>query len=166
MSPLISVIVPNYNHGKFLEERLISIFDQTYQDFEVIILDDCSTDNSRKVIEKYQNNLRVSHVIINEVNSGSTFKQWQKGLNLAKGDWIWIAESDDIADVTFLECCMKEIEDEVLIFCLSKVIDTAGKSASYFGVDHFPNNKFFNNKSIKIDSEINVNSFLTNEIVL
>ena len=45
--PLVSVIVPNYNHAPYLRQRLDSIFNQTFQDFEVIILDDCSTDNCK-----------------------------------------------------------------------------------------------------------------------
>ena len=53
------VIIPNYNHALYLQERLDSVFNQTYQDFEVIILDDCSTDNSREIIEKYANNPKV-----------------------------------------------------------------------------------------------------------
>ena len=48
--PLVSVIIPNYNHAPFLKERIDSVLNQTYQNFEVILLDDCSTDNSLKRI--------------------------------------------------------------------------------------------------------------------
>ena len=99
----VSVIVPNYNHAPYLRQRLDSIFNQTFQDFEVIILDDCSTDNSKEIIEEYRNRLQVSHVVYNETNSGSPFKQWAKGFNLAQGEYIWIAESDDWAEKNFLE---------------------------------------------------------------
>lgn len=101
--PLVSVIVPNYNHAPYLRQRLDSIFNQTFQDFEVIILDDCSTDNSKEIIEEYRNRPQVSHVVYNETNSGSPFKQWAKGFDLAQGEYIWIAESDDWADEYFLE---------------------------------------------------------------
>ena len=101
--PLVSVIVPNYNHAPFLRLRLDSIFNQTFQDFEVIILDDCSTDNSKEIIEEYRNRPQVSHVVYNETNSGSPFKQWAKGFDLAQGEYIWIAESDDWAELAFLE---------------------------------------------------------------
>lgn len=104
--PLVSVIVPNYNHAPYLRQRLESIFNQTFQDFEVIILDDCSTDNSKEVIESYQNRPQVSHIIYNETNSGSTFKQWTKGISLAKGKFIWIAESDDYCEPDFLSTLM------------------------------------------------------------
>ena len=101
--PLVSVIVPNYNHAPYLRQRLDSIFNQTFQDFEVIILDDCSTDNSKEIIEEYRNRPQVSHVVYNETNSGSPFKQWAKGFDLAQGEYIWIAESDDWAELNLLE---------------------------------------------------------------
>lgn len=72
----VSVIVPNYNHHKFLNARLDSILKQTYQNFEIIILDDCSTDENRDIIELYRNHPKVSHIIHNTKNSGSTFIQW------------------------------------------------------------------------------------------
>ena len=105
--PLVSVIIPNYNHARYLDERIQSILNQTYQEFEVIILDDKSTDNSVEIINQYKKNPHISHIIVNDENSGSTFKQWQKGFELAKGELIWIAESDDKCDVTFLETLIR-----------------------------------------------------------
>lgn len=99
----VSVIVPNYNHAPFLEQRIESILQQTYQHFELIILDDASTDTSFEIIDKYKGHPKVSAVVQNEANSGSTFAQWKKGVHYAKGDLIWIAESDDFADKQFLE---------------------------------------------------------------
>ena len=99
----VSVIIPNYNHALFLNQRIDSVLNQTFQDFELIILDDCSTDNSKEVIEQYRNHPKISAIVYNEQNSGSTFKQWQKGIELAKGEFIWIAESDDFSSSTFLE---------------------------------------------------------------
>ena len=102
----VSVIVPNYNHGCYLKQRINSILEQTYQNFEVIILDDCSPDNSKDVISEYAGHPKVSNIVLNETNSGSTFKQWQKGINLAQGDYIWIAESDDWCEPTLLATLM------------------------------------------------------------
>ncbi|MHC2992041.1 hypothetical protein OB13_10740, partial [Pontibacter sp. HJ8] len=107
---LISIIVPTYNHETFLPQRLDSILNQSYENFEVIILDDCSLDNSRQVLDQYKDHPKVSHVIYNTTNSGSTFKQWNKGINLAKGDWIWLAESDDKAELSFLSTLATELE--------------------------------------------------------
>ncbi len=108
--PIVSVIVPNYNHAPYLRQRLDSIFNQTFQDFEVIILDDCSTDSSKEIIEEYRNHPQVSHVVYNETNSGSPFKQWAKGFDLAQGEYIWIAESDDWAEPEFLKELIVSIE--------------------------------------------------------
>jgi glycosyltransferase involved in cell wall biosynthesis len=101
--PKVSVIIPNFNHDRFLPQRIQSILDQTFQDFEIIFLDDCSTDNSKKVFSNYSNHPKISHAIFNEINSNSTFKQWNTGISLAVGKYIWIAESDDYADPLFLE---------------------------------------------------------------
>lgn len=109
MNPEVSVLLPNYNHLAFLKERLESILNQTYQDFELILLDDCSTDDSRTMLERYRNHPKVSAIQFNEQNSGSPFAQWRKGIELAKGKWIWIAESDDVADKCFLESLMKAV---------------------------------------------------------
>jgi glycosyltransferase involved in cell wall biosynthesis len=100
--PAVSVIVPNYNHARYLRQRIESVLGQTYRDFEVILLDDCSTDESRSILSQYATNPRV-RLEINEENSGSPFKQWNKGARLARGEYIWIAESDDYADERLLE---------------------------------------------------------------
>ena len=69
----------------------------------MIILDDCSTDNSLEVIEQYKGNPHLSQIVVNESNSGSVFKQWDRGINLAKGELVWIAESDDYCELNMLE---------------------------------------------------------------
>jgi len=121
--PQVSVIIPNYNHASFLKQRIDSILNQTYQDFEVILLDDCSTDDSREIIESYRNNSRVNHIVYNDQNSGSTFKQWQKGIELAKTELIWVAESDDYADINFLATLVDKFKDETvsLAYCRTVV---------------------------------------------
>lgn len=126
--PTVSVIVPNYNHAKFLPERLESIFNQTYTDFEVILLDDSSTDNSRSVIDSFKDHPKVIHTLYNEKNSGSTFRQWQKGFELAKGKYVWIAESDDIADPDFLKILtgvLEEYPSVGIAYCQSQVINAS-----------------------------------------
>lgn len=128
--PKVSVIIPNYNHAAFLAQRIDSILNQTFTDFELIIMDDCSTDNSRVVIEQYRSNPKVSSIIFNEVNSGGVFKQWVKGLQAASGKYIWIAESDDFADEDFLQETVAVMEQEVgigMVFANTVTVDTAGK---------------------------------------
>lgn len=104
---MVSVIVPNYNHAPYLKQRIDSILNQTYQDVELILLDDCSSDNSRDILESYRANPHVSKIVYNESNGGTPFLQWNKGIQLSNGEWIWIAESDDWADENFLETLMQ-----------------------------------------------------------
>ncbi len=108
--PKVSVIVPNYNHSRYLTWRIDSVLNQSYRDFELIILDDCSTDSSREVIERYRNltNVRFHP---NSRNSGSVFAQWEKGIQLSIGDYIWIAESDDWAADSFLEKTVRVLDE-------------------------------------------------------
>jgi len=108
----VSVIVPNYNHAAYLRQRLDSIFHQSFQDFEVILLDDCSTDNSVDILQQYADQYRdkVAHFIVNNQNSGNPFLQWKKGIELAQGELIWIAESDDFCEVNLLEILVKNIK--------------------------------------------------------
>lgn len=100
--PFVSVIIPNYNHSQYLDERIQSVLNQTYDHFEIIILDDKSTDNSVDVINKYRNLSQISNIIVNEHNSGSPFSQWRKGVEISRGEIVWIAESDDSCSPDFL----------------------------------------------------------------
>ena len=130
MSFLVSIILPNFNHAQYLKQRLDSVFDQTYQNFEVILLDDKSTDNSREILSQYAKHEKVTHCIFNEINSGNTFKQWSKGISLAKGDLIWIAETDDFCENSFLEKVVKPFQDEpelALSYCQSNRINEKGE---------------------------------------
>ena len=127
--PLVSVIVPNYNHARFLPKRLESIARQTLSDFEIILMDDFSTDESLEVLRAFAAREPRARLVLNSENSGSTFKQWRKGFAEAKGKYIWIAESDDFAEPTLLEtlvgrlesnpaamlaaCCPCSVEDEI-----------------------------------------------------
>lgn len=123
MKPLVSVIVPNYNHARYLEKRLFSVFNQTYGHFEVIILDDCSTDNSLQIINRYKYNPHLQTIVVNESNSGSPFLQWEKGLRIAKGNLIWIAESDDYCELSFLEKLVDAFtKDERLAVAFSSIV--------------------------------------------
>ena len=134
----VSVIVPNYNHEKYLRKRVESILAQTYQDFELILLDDGSTDGSREILSAYAENARARQcgvatgrgiipeprvrVEFNAQNSGTPFKQWNKGVRMARGKYVWIAESDDYADARFLERTVGALEGDTevtLAFCRS-----------------------------------------------
>ncbi|MBX2826557.1 MAG: glycosyltransferase [Flavobacteriaceae bacterium] len=119
--PNVSVIVPNFNHASYLKQRLETVLNQTYDSFEVIIMDDCSTDGSQELLVSYQDDPRVSHVLLKNENSGSPFGLWKEGIELAQGTYIWIAESDDWAEPNFLEKLVPMLEstDAVLAHCKS-----------------------------------------------
>src|SRR2546430_11315204 len=131
--PAVSVIVPNYNHARFLRRRIDTVLGQTFLDFELILLDDCSTDNSRDILTAYADDSRV-RIEFNAKNSGSTFKQWNKGVRLAKGKYVWIAESDDYADEQLLERLVGVLEEEpevTFAYCRSWRIAANGEPNGY-----------------------------------
>ena len=139
MPPKVSVIIPNYNHAPYLKERIDSVLNQTYQNFEVIILDDMSSDGSREVIEQYRDNPHVSHIVFNEQNTGNTFIQWERGIRLSTGKYIWIAESDDVAEPQLIEslvCPLEEYPEASVAFCHSRLIDAYGKVLSEQNADN------------------------------
>lgn len=127
--PLVSIIVPNYNYARYLKERMESIFSQTFTDYEIILLDDASSDNSGEILQEYAKDPRVTSLTVNETNSGLPFLQWKRGIGLARGKYVWIAESDDKADPEFLETCVKALENNrkaVIAFAGSILIDSNG----------------------------------------
>jgi len=150
--PLVSVIIPNYCHSQYLVKRIESVLNQTYQNFEVIILDDCSPDNglSRSVIEKFRGNPHVSHIVYNEENTGNTFIQWDKGIRLASGDLCWIAESDDYCELNMLEELVKayNVQDNTVIaYSTVMFVDDKGDFLSEKRI--FPNQYFTSEQYIK-----------------
>ena len=167
MNSLVSVVVPNFNHKLYLKQRLDCIFNQTYNNFEVILLDDSSTDGSQEIIKTYENHPKVSHVIYNTINSGSPFRQWQKGISLAKGQYIWIAESDDYCDSIFLEKLLNNIKPDSGL-CYAQSIDV-GNNGEYISnrVDYTKNfkpNIWKDNFNIK-GSDLITNYLLTKNVI-
>lgn len=137
--PLVSVIVPNYNHAPYLEERINSILGQSFQDFEVILLDDCSTDGSRRILERFASHNERIRFVPNQTNSGSPFAQWNKGVELAQGAFIWIAESDDAAEPELLEENVRMLQENPtvgLAFCQSKLVNERGEFLRTYAEDY------------------------------
>lgn len=128
--PTVSVAVPNYNYARCLSERLYTIFDQNHPVEEVIVLDDCSSDDSISVIVKLADQRqRDLTLVINEQNSGSVFAQWAKAAEMAKGEFLWIAEADDLSEPTFISsllALMSGDPDIAFGFTDSKSIDADG----------------------------------------
>ena len=123
LMPKVSVVVPNYNHELFLRRRLDSIYGQTYTNIEVILMDDCSSDNSRLLLDEYAVAYpNITLTLYNDVNSGGPFRQWAKGIKAATGDLVWIAESDDYCDERFLETLVRCFDDEAVLLAYAKTI--------------------------------------------
>jgi len=128
--PRISVVVPNYNYARYMAERLGSIFKQTHPVYEILVLDDCSTDDSLDVIPAIAADWkRQIKVVPNKKNSGSVFAQWRKAAEMATGDWLWIAEADDSSNEEFLEKAMAVVgndQDVDMVFTDSRTIHIDG----------------------------------------
>lgn len=124
----VTVIVPVYNHAPFLRQRLDGILGQSYRDIEVIILDDASTDESLDIASTYTNDPRV-RLIRNDANSGSPFGQWKKGIELAKGEFLWIAEGDDDCHPDFLRELLPLLRDPdvAMAYADSTLVDELGQ---------------------------------------
>lgn len=129
-SPKVSVIVPNFNHATYLTERLNSIYGQSYKNIEVILLDDCSTDNSVEIIRQFADaHPHNTTCHFNAVNSGNVFKQWAKGLTLATGELVWIAESDDYCSSNFLEELVVNFLNSAVMLAFSRTTFVRGTPA-------------------------------------
>ncbi len=124
--PKVSVIIPNYNHARYLRQRLEAVYRQTYKNIEVVLLDDNSDDESTQILEEYR--LRYPNItkcIFNDKNSGSVFYQWQRGIESAQGELIWIAESDDYCSDNLIEELVHFFANEavMLAFCKTVFVD-------------------------------------------
>lgn len=132
--PTISVIVPNYNYGRYLELRLRTIIDQTLTPNEIIILDDASSDYSIELITAIAKQTSIPiQIITNDKNTGNPFMQWAKGIERATSDLIWIAEADDYCEPTLLETLAKELIDPSIAMAWSDsiMVDDNGKSSGF-----------------------------------
>lgn len=138
LQPKVTALVPSYNHGRYIRERIESILYQTYPHIELIVIDDLSDDDSHTVLEELQAQ-HGFHYLRNKRNSGTPFAAWEQICTLATGDYIWICESDDVAEPTFVETAVASLEAEptaVLFYSSSLIIneasETIGHTDSYF----------------------------------
>lgn len=128
LQPRVSVVIPNYNYAKFLNERFNSILRQTFRNYEIIFLDDASTDDSvLQVKDRFSENIK--QIDVNKKNTGNPFVQWNKGVRMAKGEFVWIAEADDTCAQDFLEKMVStmDLDSSVgLAYCITTPIDVDG----------------------------------------
>lgn len=127
--PRVSVVVPNYNYERFIDDRLRQVLAQTFPVYELIVLDDASTDGSVAAIRgAVAGAVPQVRLVRNEMNSGSVFSQWRLGSQLATGDLVWIAEADDVADPSFLASLVPEFRKQgtVMAYSESRQLDAGG----------------------------------------
>ena len=136
--PKVSVLVPSYNHGRYIRERIESILKQTYANIELIVIDDGSDDDSHSIIGELQAQYGFQY-LLNKCNSGSPFAAWERICTLATGDYIWVCESDDVAEPSFVETGVAALATEpgaVMFYSSSLIINEAseviGHTDSYF----------------------------------
>lgn len=149
--PSVTIIIPCYNASSYIEKCLYELNKQEYKDFEVICVDDSSSDNTIEVIENFKNNASYSiRIIKNESNMGPAFSR-NKGILMAESEYIAFCDSDDWYDSGFLKLMIDAVEknDANLAFCGYKVVDENGKQElrPLCSVDKF--NKV--NEAIKLD---------------
>ena len=138
--PLVSVICICHNHGPFVEETIHSVINQTYDNIEIILLDDCSNDNTPKIIKRLKLLFPQIHTIILDTNVGNC-KAFNIGLEKAKGDFIIDLAADDILFPdrikVGLSCFHKFGNDYGVNFSDAAYIDDSGKIIGY----HYKRNK-------------------------
>lgn len=139
--PLVSIIVPCYNHKPYLKQRLQSIHQQTYQNFELILLDDASTDGSRQLLEAHvRQHPQQVRLISNSENSGTAFRQWARGIKEARGQLVWIAESDDFCDLNFLESLVPQFRNRAVMLAMGRTVfvDHSGSKTIWSLEEYLP----------------------------
>ena len=99
-NPKVSICITNYNYGRFIGDAIQSVLEQTYKNFELIIMDNCSTDNSEEVIKSFSDP-RIRYYK-NDKNIGA-IRNWNRGLSLARGEYITILHADDKLTPNFIE---------------------------------------------------------------
>ncbi len=126
----VSVVVPNFNYGRYLRARLASIAGQDLPVYEVIVLDDASTDDSAERLMALRAEMSpLPQLQLAAQNSGSVFRQWARGVALARGDYVWIAEADDLATPEFLSTLVPALQHDatlVMAYCQSRPMDADG----------------------------------------
>lgn len=134
----VTAIVPNFNHARYLPQRLDSILAQTYPLIDILILDDNSSDDSRSVIQSYVERFpgRIK-AVFNSENSGNVFRQWQKGHSLATGDLVWVCESDDFCEPTFVERMVNTFRDPSVMLAFGRIQFANSQGEYLAGLDHY-----------------------------
>jgi glycosyltransferase involved in cell wall biosynthesis len=126
--PLVSVVIPSYNHEKFVSEAIESVLGQDFHDLELIIVDDASTDASRQIIQKYAVEDPRVRVILHETNCGVA-KTCNDGIAVAKGKFLAVTASDDVwvKDKLSKQLAVLESDEDLVVWTEAEIIDESGQ---------------------------------------
>ena len=159
MSELVSVVIPVYNSEKYLEDCLNSILDQTYENIEIIVIDDGSTDSSANILKKYSDQV----TILSQKNSGLA-SALHLGISKMKGHWFKWFSPDDIMHPHTVETLVDEIKkfpDNTIIYSNWNIIDDSGTFLrKFYESDYNQLSKFNYNIRLLDSQQINVNTTL------
>ena len=106
LNPFFSVVIPSYNQGRYLKKALDSVFNQTFKNFEVILIDNNSTDNTKKIIKAFKKKIIYKKI----KNLGVIAKSRNKGISISRGKWIAFLDSDDYWEKNKLKSIYKKIK--------------------------------------------------------
>jgi hypothetical protein len=123
----VSIVLPNYNYERYLDERMTSLLAQTFADYEILAVDDGSTDGSRAVIEKYRDPRVRTHWF--DANAGSTYQRWNDGAALTSGEYLMFAGADDSCEPMLLQRLVEALDAQPMAgmaYARSWVIDAGG----------------------------------------
>ena len=118
---LVSVVLCTYNGEKYLEEQLNSIINQTYKNLEIIISDDCSTDSTISILEKYKH-FNNFHIFLNKENLGFN-KNFELAISRANGYYIALCDQDDAWDLNKIDILVSSIDEKSLVYANSMLVD-------------------------------------------
>lgn len=121
----VSIAICTFNGEKYLQEQLDSIINQSYQNLEIIIVDDCSTDGTITLLKKYQTENTNIKLVLNEINIGFN-QNFKKAIQLCTSDFIAIADQDDIWETEKIALLVKKIGNNLLLYHDSAYIDENG----------------------------------------
>ncbi len=119
---MISVVIPTFNVGKYIGEAIESVLQQTYEDWELIIVDDCSTDNTAEIVESYQQRCDKIRFIKRRINSGGARKPRYDGILAAQGEYVSHIDGDDFIDKHYLEKMLATKRNTQADLVLSKLV--------------------------------------------
>ena len=133
MRPFVSVVMPSYNAEKYISEAIQSVIAQTYENWELLIIDDCSTDSTANIVKQFSDVDSRITLYSNPKNMGVALTR-NKGMNLAKGSWIALLDSDDVSHKDKLEKQLVAAENTGadIIYCSYSLMDKNGEHLSDF----------------------------------